>query len=169
MNIEAAFTVIEAIAVTFGVIFAVGEWRRHIKHQERESALELLHSFQTPEFSKALLLIWSLPDEGLSKKEIEQRLGDDLHLVYALMATWESLGILVFRREIRLEMVSEFFSGPITISWRRMRNYFRDERTDNQRETIGEWTQWLAERLMEQEAVDGRPPAHIAHKNWVRR
>jgi hypothetical protein len=167
MNVETAFTIIEAVAVTFGVLFAVGEWRRHTRHQERESALELLHSFQTPEFAKALLLIWKLPDEGLSKVEIEQRLGDDMHLVYALSTTWESLGILVYRREIRLEMVSEFFSGPVTISWHRMRNYFRDERAQNQRETIGEWFQWLAERMQEQETTVGRLPAHIAHKNWV--
>ena len=167
ISVESAFQVVEAIAVTFGVVFAVVEWRRHEKQQERESALELLHSFQTPEFAKALLLVYGLPDKELSKKQIEERFGEDMHLVYALTTTWESLGVLVFRREVRLELVSDFFSGPIRISWTRLRRYFADEREENNRETIGEWFQWLAERLGEREAKTPRVAAHIAHQNWV--
>ena len=168
MSIESAFVVVEAIAVTFGVAFAIVQWRQHTKRQERESALELLHSFQTPNFAKALLLVYGLPDDNLSNKQIEERLGADMHLVYALTTTWESVGILVFRREIRLELVSEFFSGPISISWQKLKNYFIDERKEQKRETIGEWFQWLADRLGETEAASVRVPAHIAHKNWVR-
>jgi len=39
--------------------------------KERESALELLHSFQTLEFSKALYIVSNLP-VGLSKVDIEK-------------------------------------------------------------------------------------------------
>jgi hypothetical protein len=167
ISIQSVFQVVEAIAVTFGVVFAVVEWQRHTRQQEREAALELLHSFQTPDFAKALLLVYELPDEELSKKQIEERFGEDMHLVYALTTTWESLGVLVFRREIKLELVSDFFSGPIRISWNKLGRYFADEREQHQRETIGEWFQWLAERLEENEATTPRVAAHIAHKNWV--
>jgi hypothetical protein len=105
ISVQSVFQVVEAIAVTFGVVFAVVEWQRHTRQQEREAALELLHSFQKPDFAKALLLVYELPDEELSKKQIEERFGEDMHLVYALTTTWESLGVLVFRREIRLELV----------------------------------------------------------------
>ncbi len=168
ISVESAFQVVEAIAVTFGVVFAVVEWQRHTKQQERESALELLHSFQTPDFAKALLLVYGLPDEEFSKKQIEERFGEDMHLVYALTTTWESLGVLVFRREIRLELVSDFFSGPIRLSWKKLGRYFAEEREEQNRETIGEWFQWLAERLGESEAKIPRVAAHIAHQNWVR-
>jgi len=70
MAVDSAFQIIEAIAVTFAVAFAVVEWRQHTRRQDREAALELLHSFQTPDFAKALLLIYALPEETLSKKQI---------------------------------------------------------------------------------------------------
>jgi hypothetical protein len=167
MPIESAFKIAEAIAVTIGVVFAIAEWHQHKKRQLRESALELLHSSNHPPFAKALLLVYALPDEGLSKQQIEDRLGPELHLVYALTTTWESLGVLVHRREIDLALVSEFFSGPIRISWRKLRNYYIEEWALQQRETIGEWFQWLAERLGASEVVSDRVPAHVAHRNWT--
>jgi len=166
MIIDSVFEVIEAIAVTFGVVFAVMEWRQHSKRQEREAALELLHSFQTPDFAKALLLVYELPDEVRSKREIEERFGQDMHLVYALTTTWESIGVLVFKGEISLNLVSDFFSGPIKLSWQKLQEYFFEQRAQHQRETIGEWFQWLAERLAEREQTEGRKPAHVAHRNW---
>ena len=166
--IESAFQIIEAIAVTFGVAFAVIEWRQHSKRQERESALELLHSFQTPEFAEALLIVYSLPDDALSKSQVEAYAGEKMPVVYALTTTWESLGVLVFRGEIKLALVSEFFSGPVTISWRKLRGYFIEERREQNRETIGEWFEWLADRLNETETKLPRIPAHIAFKNWKR-
>lgn len=169
MSFEAAFQIVEAIAVTFAVAFAVVEWRQHTRRQDREAALELLHSFQTPDFAKALLLVYALPEEALSKQQIEERFGEDMHLVYALTTLWESIGVLVFRGEIRLELISDFFSGPIKICWQKLQNYFIEEREENQRETIGEWFQWLAERLEEREDKSARIAAHIAHKNWVQR
>lgn len=164
--VESVFQIVEAIAVTFGVAFAVVQWRQHSRRQERESALELLHSFQTPEFAEALLIVYSFPDGELSKRQVEGHAGEKMHLVYALTTTWESLGVLVFRGEIKLALVSEFFSGPVTISWRKLRNYFVEQRREQDRETIGEWFEWLADRLNETEARLPRTPAHIAFKNW---
>jgi len=169
MSIDSFFQIIEAIAVSFGVAFALIEWRQHSRRHEREAALELLHSFQTPEFAKALLLVYELPDELLSKKDIEEHLGEDMHIVYALTTTWESIGVLVFKGEISLSLVSDFFSGPIKISWQKLQKYYIEQREQHQRETIGEWFQWLAERLAEREQTAGRIPAHVAHRNWAPR
>ena len=35
------------------------------------------------------------------------------------MTTWESLGILVFRGEVSLDLVDDFFSGAVELSWRK--------------------------------------------------
>jgi hypothetical protein len=50
--------------------------------------MELLHAFQTPDFAKALVHVYRLP-EGLLKREIKSRRGEDLHPVYALTAPTE--------------------------------------------------------------------------------
>ena len=101
MNAEVLFQAVQAAAVVVGVGFAVYETRRYRKERNREAAMELLHAFQTPEFAKALVLVYRLPD-GLSKEQIESSLGEDLHLVYAMTTTWESIGVLVVNRRAKL-------------------------------------------------------------------
>lgn len=165
MNAEAMFEGIQAAAVLVGVGFAVYEMRRYRSERNREAAMELLHAFQTPEFAKALVLTYRLPD-GLSKEQIESRLGDDLHLVYAMTTTWESIGVLVCRGEVGIDLVDDFFSGPIVVSWRKLQNYYFDERRETGRETVGEWFQWLAERFAEREGTTPPVPAHVQHRGW---
>ena len=165
MSVEIVFQVVESIAVVIGVLFAIVQVQQYRREKHREAALVLMHSFQTPSFAKAMNLVYNLPDE-LSKEEVENLLGEKFHLVYALMTTWESLGILVFRGEVDLDLVDEFFSGPVKISWRKLQGHVLGERDMLGRDTIEEWFQWLTERLAERESERPRVPAHIAHKHW---
>jgi hypothetical protein len=165
MDAEVVFEGIQALAVVVGVGFAVFETRRYRRQRNRDAAMELLHAFQTPDFAKALVLVYGLPD-GLSKKEIEGRLGEDLHLVYAMTTTWESIGVLVWRGEVDIELVDDFFSGPIVVSWRKLQRYFDGERAETGRETIGEWFQWLAEQFAKRELAGSPVPAHVQHRDW---
>ena len=82
MSVEAAFQVIEPLAVVIGVGFAIVQVRQHRHEKHRKAALGLMHSFQTPAFAEAMNLVYNLPD-GLSKEEIENLLGEKFHLVYA--------------------------------------------------------------------------------------
>jgi hypothetical protein len=166
MSVEEVFQIIEAIAVVVGVGFAMVQVRQYRRDKHREAALELLHAFQTPAFARALNIIYSMPD-GLSKTEVEKYAGDEFHLVYAMTTTWESLGVLVHRGEIDLHLIHDFFSGPIAVSWRKLENHIKGERTEVGRDTINEWFQWLKERLEEMEPDAPPTPAHIAHKDWT--
>lgn len=165
MALDTLLQLIQALALVAGLVFAIVQVREFRRDRERNSALELLHSFQTPEFARAMVLTYRLPG-GLSRDEIAQRLGEDFHVVYAMANTWESIGILVFRGEITLDMVGDFFSGPILLSWERLKNYFQAERQATGRETIGEWFEWLRDRLVECEAQTPAVPAHVEHRNW---
>ncbi len=136
-----------------------------LKQRTREGELHLASSFQTPEFMNAMGVILHLPDD-LSKKELELLLGDKHDLVRFWLGTWESLGILVFRNEISMDVMDDFFSGPIVISWRKLNKYVTDDRAELQRDTMHEWFQWLAERMMEREAKNPVKAAHLTHKNW---
>jgi hypothetical protein len=167
MSVEVIAQVIEALAVVIGVGFAMVQVRQYRREKRREAALELMHSFQTPSFAEAMNLVYNLAD-GLSREEIESSLGEKFHLVYALMTTWESLGILVYMGEVDLDLVDDFFSGPIKISWRKLQGHVLGERELLGRDTIEEWFQWLTERLAERESQRPRIPAHIAHKHWAK-
>ena len=104
--------------------------------------------------------------EGLSKEEIEKFAGGEFQLLYAMTTTWESLGVLGHRGDIDLQLLADFFSGPIRISWRKLERHLMGEREVTGRQTINEWFQWLNDRLEEAESKEAPVPAHIAHKDW---
>ena len=148
-----------------GVIFTVVQLRHARRARDREAALEMLRLIHTPDFAKALRLMYDLPP-GLSRDEVERRMGDDMHLVYAMMISWESLGVLVFRRQLDLSLVDDFVSGAIVLSWRKLERYVHEERVARGRATLLEWFQWLAERMIEREAKAPAVPAFEAHRDW---
>jgi len=128
--------------------------------------LELVRSFQSPAFTSALRRVLSLPD-GADRQKIREILGPDGEdAVYMVSLTWESLGLLVFRREVTLDLVGDFFSGPIVVSWQKLSRYIADLRRDAHRDTYFEWVEWLAEQMMEEEKQRPPVPAQIAHRAW---
>jgi len=156
---------INAIAVTAGVIFAAVQIRHYRQQRRRDAMLELVRSFQSPPFARALHRVNSLPD-GADRQKIQEVLGregeDDVFLVGL---TWESLGVLAFRREVTLDLMADFFSGAIVISWRKLHVFVEEDRRSLKRETVWEWFQWLAERMIEREKKSPPNPAHIAHRD----
>src|SRR5213079_3072691 len=166
MDISTLANLINAIAVTAGVIFAAAQIRQYRQRRQRDAMLELVRSFQSPAFTAALRRVLSLPD-GADAAKIREVLGPDGEdAVYLVSLTWESLGVLVFRREVTLDLVDDFFSGPISISWRKLSRYVFEQRAVLDRETAFEWFQWLAERMIEREKQTPPTPAHIAHRDW---
>jgi hypothetical protein len=165
MDLVGIAEIVSAVAVVFGFGFAFSEVKRHRERRTRESALAMVNSYQSPEFASAVMLMVHL-DEGLTGAELEKKLGPDMSLVALLMTTWESLGILVHRREVSLDLVDDFFSGPIVMSWHKLEGFVQEMRRRDGRETYFEWFQWLAERVMDRESAAEPLPAHIEHRDW---
>ncbi len=166
MDIATLANLINAIAVTAGVIFAAAQISYYRRRRRRDAMLELVRSFQSPAFSKALRRVIELPDNA-SADEIRKILGGDGEdLLVHLTATWETIGVLLYHGEFSIDVLDDFFSGPILISWRKLLPYTEALRKQYQRETWSEWFQWLAERMMERESKTPPVPAYIAHRNW---
>ena len=166
MDISNIANLINAFAVTAGVIFAAAQIRYYRQRRRREAMLELVRSFQSPAFTSALRRVLSLPD-GADAQKIREMLGPDGEdAVYLVSLTWESLGVLVFRREVTLDLVDDFFSGPILLSWQKLKVYSEEWRLTLKRETFNEWFHWLVERMMEREKLSPPAPAYIAHRTW---
>jgi len=166
MDISTIANLINAIAVTAGVIFAAAQIRQYRQRRQRDAMLELVRSFQSPAFTAALRRVLSLPD-GADSAKIREVLGPDGEdAVYLVSLTWESLGVLVYRRELTLDLVDDFFSGPLVISWQKLKVYSEEWRRTLDRETGNEWFHWLAERMLEREKTAPPIPAYVAHRHW---
>src|SRR6266705_3262154 len=135
MDIGTLANLINAIAVTAGVIFAAAQIRYYRPRRQREAMLELVRSFQSPAFTSALRRVLSLPD-GADTQKIREVLGPDGEdAVYLVSLTWESIGLLLFRRELTLDLIDDFFSGPILLSWQKLRVWAEEWRHSLDRET----------------------------------
>jgi len=166
MDIATIANLINAVAVTAGLIFAGVQIRQYRERKHRENMLELVRSFQSPAFTSALRRVMSLPD-GANSEKIREVLGPDGEdSVYLVSLTWESIGILLFRRELTLDLVDDFFSGPILLSWQKLKTYSEEFREKLNRDTGSEWFHWLAERMMERERSAPPVPAYVAHRGW---
>ncbi len=166
MDVSTIANTVNAVAVTAGVVFAAAQISDYRRQRRREAMLELARSFQSPDFTRALRRMNSLPD-GASRTTIRTQLGpggeDDIFL---LGMTWESLGVLLYRREVTLDVMDDLFAGAIVLSWRKLHAFVDEDRRDMQRETVWEWFQWLAERIRAHEQKSPPTPAHIAYKDW---
>ena len=67
MTADVFFQMIEALAVSVAVGFAMIQVRQYRRDKHREAAMELLHAFQTPSFARAAE---ALSSPGLSMKKI---------------------------------------------------------------------------------------------------
>jgi hypothetical protein len=165
MELSLIIDLITAVAVILGILFGLLQLRHYHLSREREAAALLLNSFRTRDFLRGIWVIQGLP-HGLAKDEIEDRLGDEIGSVYHVMTTWESIGIQVFHREISIDLVDDAHSGPIILSWQRLERYVTELRDDLNRETLFEWFQWLAERMIDREKAVPPIPAHLAYRDW---
>jgi len=164
MDVSTVANLINALAVTAGVIFAAVQIRDYRRQRHRDSMSALVRSFQTPSFAHSLRRVSSLPD-NVTREQISTLLGPDGEDdVYALLTSWEALGILLYRKQVNIDLIDDFFSGPIVVSWRKLSGYVEAMRAEAKRETYFEWVQWLAERMMERESKTPPVPAHIAHR-----
>jgi superfamily I DNA/RNA helicase len=165
MNIETISSLMASLALVAAGIFAGLQIRQANRQRAREYAMQLLRSFQTPEFQLALHFIVDFPD-ALTKKEVEETLGERTKCLFVMFGTFEALGALIKRGEIDIGLVEDFFSGVIIIAWRKFKNYIYEIRELGDRPTYYEWFQWLAEHIQQRESVEPAVPAHIAFKDW---
>jgi len=166
MNAEIFVGLAETIAIITGLTFAVIQIRTSNKQRSRESAYQLLNSFQTPEFHQAVTILVELP-EGLSKNEIEKSLKDNMTSMYVMFGTFESLGILIYRREISIQLVEDFFSGVIILLGKKFSNYFNEVRELSNRPTYYEWIQWMFEQIEKRESKTTAIPSYIEYRDWI--
>ena len=163
MDLSTIANLINAIAVTAGVIFAATQIRDYRRQRKRDSMLALVRSFQSPTFARGLRRVIELPNDASAEKirEILGPEGEDL--MVHVTATWETIGVLLFHGELSIDIIDDFFSGPILISWKKLLPYTTAIRRQYDRDTWSEWFQWLAERMMERESAAPPAPAYIAH------
>jgi len=80
--------------------------------------------------------------------------------------TFESIGVMVYRRIVPLEIVNELMGGAVVFLWQKLERWTLESRAEQSRDSVYEWFQWLAERLQELPEFRTGPPAYEARRDW---
>lgn len=160
------------IAQVIGVLaviaaFAVGMVQiRQYREQRRDAvAVELMRSIQDAEFTRSLRLMLSLPAE-LSADEVRVRGEPYESAALALGAKFATLGYLVYRGIMPIELVEELVGGVAVHLWRRLYPWVIALREQQGQPLLLEWFQWLAERMMGRGRTEAIP-AYVRHREWT--
>jgi hypothetical protein len=155
--------VLGGLAVLIGVPVAFFEWRRNRAAKAAAAALEVMRPVQSPAFIAALERMYATPDVSMETLQGDEGLHDAARLLWA---TFETLGYLVYRRVVPLQVLEEFAGGSARLTWQRLMPYATQLRVDQQAVHAMEWVQWLAERLDEHPSPQKAVGAHVGHRGW---
>jgi hypothetical protein len=156
--------IVGSVVVISGVVFGVVQIRQYQQQRRDVAAVQLVNSFQSPDFNKALRKVWSLPD-ATSITEL-RKLGDDWEeAAFQVGMTLETMGLLVYRRIVPLLILDELMGDAILVLWRKLRPWVEHLRVEQERDSAYEWFQWLADRLAETDRRTERG-AHRIYRKW---
>jgi hypothetical protein len=146
-----------ALSFVIGLIFGIAQVNTANRDRRERLTLETLRNFQTREFSELILFITShnMPS---SRKEMEALPGNDRVMLIQFGQQMESLGMLVAERLIEIDLVDKTLGSFVTNAWEKYKPLFQDIREKQPDPFLGEYFQWLAERIDERMQQNPRRP-----------
>ena len=154
-----------ALTIIAGVIFAVIQLREFRAQRLQSVTVELIRSFQDPEFANAVSLIRPLRD-GISAKELRS-MGPEYERAAIMICTiYESIALLLFHKMISFHFVSELTGGLAVVMWRKLATWVDSVRKEQSQPSWAEWFQWLAEQLTRESELKDARPANERFADW---
>jgi hypothetical protein len=126
MDLPTIASLAEAFAVIVAVVFGMVQLRQLCTETARSGLRPDAFDSVAPDV--AWHPNYDRLQDASAKAEFDALPENDQVDVTALLATWESLGILVFNQEIPLQMVDDFYSGTLQQSWRKLQRYVEELR-----------------------------------------
>lgn len=155
--------IIGASTIVTGVIFG---WiqLRHFRTQQRDSiASELTRTFYSRDLAAAISLIQKVPD-AVSLSELRAMGPEYEEAAVTVTTSFETMGLLVFKRIAPLELVNDLAGGIITTMNRKLSRYQQDLREDQDQPSWGEWFEWLGDQV--DRVKHRQEPAHVRYRDW---
>ncbi len=155
--------IIGAFSIITGLIFGFFQLRQYRIQQRNAVAMNLAQTFYNRDLATAIALMQNVPD-GISLQELRDT-GREYELAALTICTsFETMGLLVFKRITPLELVLDLAGGIVAVMCRKLRRSMNDLRLEQNQPSWGEWFEWLGDRALELKQSQG--PAHIIHKSW---
>tara|TARA_B110000003_G_scaffold275093_1_gene316746 strand:- start:211 stop:744 length:534 start_codon:yes stop_codon:yes gene_type:complete len=169
MDIETAASYAEIIGLVTILGAAVYSWyqiREMKASRDSAAALVLSEHFQRPAWVGGVVELVYQPKGLDSLETFKEHHGERWPDLFAVMATWESMGALVHRGDLDFHLVYDLYSGLILSTHEVCEPLIQGER-DKFDNTRFEWFTWLADRIREFNDSQHVPEAaYLEHRNW---
>jgi len=164
MSADLVLQAIETAAVVIGVVFGLIQLRQLRYQREIQAGIELLRPLHSPVMPENVMAVHALPD-GLTAKQIREELGDRFGSILAVLGLFESLGPVIARGHIPIEMYADSYRGVTVICWKKMKPWIEEQRAQGW-PNLFEWLQWLADRMNERADLSSDLPAFEQFSAW---
>jgi hypothetical protein len=155
--------IIGACSIVSGLIFGLFQLRHHRGQQRDNIATNLTQTFYSKDLAQALTLMQEVP-EGISLEEMRALGQEYVEAAITITTSFETMGLLVYKRIASLDLVMDLCGGIITVQARKLHRWHEDMRAENQQPSWGEWFEWLGDQVARVKTVS--EPAHITYKGW---
>jgi hypothetical protein len=152
-----------AISVIVAVTFGIAQVRAAARDRRERLTIEVLRAFQSREFSEQIQHI-SNREPPLTWEEFRAMSAADQVMFIQFGQEMESLGILVADGIIDMDLVDKTLGSFVTNSWLKYQTMFLDMREKQPDPFLGEYFQWLAERIEERMRKQPRLPFYKMHR-----
>lgn len=153
-----------ALTLSFivALVFGIAQVKAASRDRRERLTLETLRNFQTREFAELIHYITShdIPTTG---KEMEALPEKERIIFIHLAQQMESLGLLVTEKYIDIDLVDKTLGSFVTSAWQKYKPTFIDIRENQPDPFLGEYFQWLAEKIDERMRNNPRKPFYTAH------
>jgi hypothetical protein len=165
LDLSATLNLVSTLAIVGALIFTGLQVRAANLARRDQAAVTLIQTAQSESWTRALDLIGKLP-ENAQAADVE-RVGPELErAIWDMGVRLETIGYMVFRRNVTLETVDDLIGGVTLMFWSRTKNWCERDRMQTGNPKSFEWCEWLANRIAERRAQVGHKPAHERYAHW---
>ena len=157
--------VLGGLAVVGGVIFGIMQLRRFKRERVDRAAIEVVRSMLSEHFPSSYRLLNHLPD-GLTVAEVREKGPEYEEAVFGMSSVFETRGFMVYRGVVPLDVVHNLVGGVTVAMWRKLGRYMAEMAEGEDQGRLGEWFEWLANRLEDLEQDLPSQRASVRFKGW---
>ncbi|MEP0202451.1 MAG: hypothetical protein ABJ084_06300 [Halioglobus sp.] len=155
--------IIGAGSIVTGLIVGWFQLRNFRIQQRDVVAINLAQTFYSKDLARAITLIQQVPD-GVSREELRQLGYAYEEAAITVVTSFETMGLLVFKRIAPMELVMDLAGGIVSVMNRKLGSWQEELRIEQDQPSWGEWFQWLGEQAQRRKTT--KAPAHIEHRDW---
>jgi len=135
-----------SLSVIVAVIFGIAQVKAAARDRRERLTLEVLRQFQTREFAELLHFVNIIEIPATFEESLKQPANERIMMIQ-FGQQMESLGMIVAEGLIDIDLVDKTLGSFVTTAWERYKTLFLNIRETQADPFLGEYFQWLAEKI----------------------